>query len=191
MKNHESKYRNTTKKLYHALFELLETKNFSDITITELCATANVNRTTFYAHFNNTYELLQLAGDDFSKDFLNDFTKELTTIDESNIQMETFVNEKYIIPYLNFIKKNKSFFKTYLNNHSVFNVSKIHSFLIDKIGIPACKSKGITNVSTINYMSKFYFNGIIAIVEEWIAHNCNDDINYICNLIINCIFPKK
>ena len=38
-----------------ALIELLEEKEFSQITVVDVCKKANVNRSTFYSHYNNTY----------------------------------------------------------------------------------------------------------------------------------------
>ena len=41
-----------------ALADLIQKKKLSAITITDLCATANINRNTFYYHYNNIFEFL-------------------------------------------------------------------------------------------------------------------------------------
>ena len=38
--------------------DLLQTKSFEQITVQDLCAKANVRRSTFYRHFNDKYDLL-------------------------------------------------------------------------------------------------------------------------------------
>ena len=50
-------------KLIEALIKLLSIKDFNQINIKELCQIANVNRTTFYAYYDNTFELLIDAKD--------------------------------------------------------------------------------------------------------------------------------
>ena len=59
MNKNESKYFNTAVKMDKALLELLEKKDFEYITIKEICALAEVNRSTFYLHYENTSDLLK------------------------------------------------------------------------------------------------------------------------------------
>ena len=58
MNKNESKYFNTAIKMDEALLSLLEKKEFEYITVKEICDTAGVNRSTFYLHYENTYDLL-------------------------------------------------------------------------------------------------------------------------------------
>ena len=44
--------------LLEALEDLVKTKKLSNITITELCTAAKINRNTFYYHYNNIFEFL-------------------------------------------------------------------------------------------------------------------------------------
>ena len=62
MNKNESKYFNTAIKMDEALITLLEKKDFEYITIREICATAGVNRSTFYLHYENTADLLRSGG---------------------------------------------------------------------------------------------------------------------------------
>ena len=59
MNKSESKYFNTAVKMDKALLALLEKKDFEYITIKEICKEAQVNRSTFYLHYENTVDLLQ------------------------------------------------------------------------------------------------------------------------------------
>lgn len=47
----------TKKALFEALLQLLQTYNFFDVTVTKLCEKADVNRSTFYAHYTNMDDL--------------------------------------------------------------------------------------------------------------------------------------
>lgn len=58
----------TKKILREALFSLLHERELSEITITELCKTADVNRNTFYRHYNIPLDiLLEIEDDVFEK----------------------------------------------------------------------------------------------------------------------------
>lgn len=56
---HEETALRTKTALSHALKELLEHKPFSKITVSELIKQCNVNRKTFYYHFEDIYGLLK------------------------------------------------------------------------------------------------------------------------------------
>ena len=49
----------TRRALADGLIELMKTKPFDRITVKELCDYADVNRTTFYAHYEDIYALLR------------------------------------------------------------------------------------------------------------------------------------
>ena len=51
MNKSESKYFNTATKMDLALISLLKKKSFDYITVSEICETAGVNRSTFYLHY--------------------------------------------------------------------------------------------------------------------------------------------
>ncbi|WP_313132360.1 TetR/AcrR family transcriptional regulator [Anaerocolumna sp.] len=50
--------------LQDSLIELMKEKSISKITIKELCEKADVNRTTFYAHYTDQYDLLRKIEDE-------------------------------------------------------------------------------------------------------------------------------
>lgn len=57
--NTDRRVKRTKKVLKEALFELLETKNINQITVTELTALADVNRATFYFYYTDLHDMLR------------------------------------------------------------------------------------------------------------------------------------
>ena len=45
-------------RLHRALLELLQEKQWNEVTITDLCEKAKVNRSTFYYYYENLFELV-------------------------------------------------------------------------------------------------------------------------------------
>ena len=62
MNKKESKFFSTAARMDEALIEILEKKDFEFITVKEICNRAGVNRSTFYLHYENTYDLLLQGG---------------------------------------------------------------------------------------------------------------------------------
>ena len=52
-------YATAQKRMIDGMISLLQYKSFLDINVKELCMVSNVNRTTIYAQYDNTYELLE------------------------------------------------------------------------------------------------------------------------------------
>ncbi len=192
MSKSETKYRNAAIKMNNALFELLEEKSFQDITITNICERANVNRSTFYAHYDNLVDLLEESKNNLFSSFLKKYEQLLTIKDIAKLSLENsiFITSKYLIPYLEFIKENKTVFLVYMDNLKVFSPDDMLKFMLDTTFIPVLKKHGIIDETLIYYFARYYLTGITAIIQGWLERNCQDDINFISEIIIMCVRPQ-
>lgn len=83
-----------------ALFDLLETKELNNITVTDICRLADINRGTFYKYYNDVPDL-------FSKIELSIAQEACETIRKNGL--EHFSIEKLISNSLNIIAENRDF----------------------------------------------------------------------------------
>ena len=60
----DRRVRYTKRALTQALVQLVQERPVSKISVKELCERADVNRSTFYAHFRNPHDLLQSIEND-------------------------------------------------------------------------------------------------------------------------------
>lgn len=65
----DRRIRRTQKLLKDSLIELMQEKEFKNISVKDITDRADLNRGTFYLHYNDTYHLLQ----QMQEDVLNDF----------------------------------------------------------------------------------------------------------------------
>ena len=118
MNKSESKYFNTAKKMDKALISLLEEKSFEYITISEICKKANVNRSTFYLHYENMVDLLNETARFLLDGFISYFGDErksiVKKIEGSTLDELNFISDQYLHPYLSYIKENRLVFSTVL-----------------------------------------------------------------------------
>lgn len=193
MNRSEAKFHNTSIKMQSALIGLLENKKFTDISIIDICKAANVNRSTFYAHYDNIYELLKETYDALIDNFLNECTFDssinLNDIYSLNKDDLNFCSPKYLIPYLQYIKSHKRLFKIFAKNATNFEITKTDDYIIENIFIPIYAKYGVTDKKLIFYMQKYFLKGLDAIVSEWVRNDCEDDILFICEIITFCIRP--
>ena len=137
MNKNESKYFNTAVKMDIALINLLEKKEFEYITIKEICDLAGVNRSTFYLHYENTFDLLQETTKYIFDKHLSYYSYNTKGISEQFVSCDlgelVFITNEYIVPYLTFVKENQRVFKVGLN---YVNREEIHGRMFENIYSP-------------------------------------------------------
>ena len=191
MNKSESKYFNTAKKMDKALISLLEEKSFEYITVSEICKRAEVNRSTFYLHYENTVDLLDETAKYLLNDFMSYFSVDAKSViekfSESSLDELNFISDEYLHPYLSYIKDNKRVFSTVLLHSVSFGFSEIFQRLYENIFNPILERYNYPTDDR-RYAMMFYLNGITAVVTEWLKDGCEKTIEEISKIIYGCIF---
>ena len=194
MNKSESKYFNTAIRMDEALLSLLEKKDFEYITIKEICDVAGVNRSTFYLHYDNTYDLLKETTQYIlDKHFAYyDVDKKDVVSKLGNCQRNelVFITRGYLIPYLTFIKENRRIFKLAIKQFQVMNMDEVYGGMFKYIFEPILIQFGIP-LKERAYVIKFYLTGVFAIVMEWLDNDCNDDMDFIIKVINDCVLGAR
>lgn len=168
MNKSESKYFNTAIRMNEALISLLQKKELEYISIKEICEVAQVNRSTFYLHYENIYDLLSETLKYINNKFLKIYNSDITTTTVQKIKNGTteellFVTPEYLIPYLNFIKENKNIFIATLKHPKVFQTNKKYSNLYLYFFKPIFEKYSLPK-DEHEYIISFYIRGIIGII---------------------------
>ncbi len=194
MNKSESKYFNTATKMNLALISLLKKKSFEYITVSEICKTAGVNRSTFYLHYETIGDLLNETTRYMLNDFLSYFSKETKSISVNILNCDTdeliFINDKYLTPYFTYIKEHKEIFLTALLHDKTFGFENIYQRLFENIFNPIL-NRFHYPLNNRQYVMKYYLSGINAIICEWLKNDCNKSIEEISEIISVCIYGFK
>ena len=190
----ESKYFNTAIRFDKALLSLLEKKPFEYVTIRELCAEAGVNRSTFYLHYENTADLLKEATTYVLENFASYFSLDTESIASKyancDLQELNFIDEKYLYPYLSFVKENQRLFEALLSQPTTFDSKAIFQRLFDNVFHPILDRFHYPKDEQ-QYVMMFYLNGITAIITEWLKDACSKSIEDISSIIHYCILGRE
>lgn len=191
MNKSEAKFHNTAMKMDDALVALLEQKGFADISIMDICEKAGVNRSTFYAHYENLYDLLKETHERAISEFFETLHATVGVADFSKMTAEEliFISPQYLVPYLTFVKKNKRLYEVY-NTSNVFPISEMDKELIENVFVPIYAKNGVTDRRVVEYMSHYFISGVNAITMEWVKRGCEDDILFIGEVIFICVRPS-
>ena len=187
MNKSESKYFNTATKMDLALISLLKKKPFEYITVSEICETASVNRSTFYLHYETISDLLDETTRYLLDDFRSYFPTDTIDLVCCNRNELVFVCDKYLTPYLTYIKNHKEVFGTAITHNKILKFEDVHKRLFDNIFNPILDRFHYSS-NTRQYVMMYYLNGINAMVLEWLKNGCDKSIAEISEIISVCIY---
>ena len=194
MDKNESKYYNSAKKMNLALISILDEKDFLDITVKEICQKAAVNRSTFYLHYENVYDLLKETLDNLYKDFFSryDETIKMDRLSNKTNDELYLITPKYLEPYLSFVNENKKIFKLLYFKNEVFNGQNMYNEWFNKIFKPILVKFNVYDEEEQEYIMMFHLQGIMGLLMEWLKNDCSMSIDNLINVIQKCIKePKK
>ena len=193
MNKSESKYFNTAVKMDLSLIYLLKKKPFDYITVSEICKAAGVNRSTFYLHYENIGELLNETARYLLDDFLTYFTADTKAaifhLEERSLDELIFIGDKYLVPYLTYIKNNKEVFQTALSYNKFLGFEEVYKRMFEKIFNPIL-DRFRYPPDIRQYVMMYYLNGISAITGEWLKNGCEKSVKEISEIITICVFGK-
>ena len=194
MNKSESKYFNTAMLMDEALIKLLEVKDFEYITVKEICAKAGVNRSTFYLHYETVADLLTETMEYYNEKFIKQFSVKpdqfISSIRSAPLDELVLINSEYLRPYLSFIKEHKSVYVAAFTNPECMQTERLLEGISEYVLKPIMKRFQIPEKDQ-PYWINFYIHGCIAIVREWIKRNCEDAIEDIERIMIQCIRPEN
>ena len=184
----ESKYYNTACLMNESLILLLEKKDYSFITVKEICEKAGVNRSTFYLHYETIDDLLseciEYVGNKINKKFSNKVINK-QVIKDSGLEDLLLITPEYLLPYLEFLKENKVIYKIAYSQPNVFKEQYIVNHLHKNIFEPIL-NRFLVPKNEQKYMMSFYLSGMGALMIEWIKNDCKEDIQTIINILLKC-----
>ena len=166
----------TERRLKELLLVELESKPIEKISVASLCRLADIDRTTFYLHYTDVYDLLGAiesdlaeAADQLSKDIMD----------------EEHSNQYVLDTFLDFLKSNRAYIRILyrFGKVSLFRDkmdSRIKEMFLMKIRQRYDIPEDLT-AAELNASLSFLTSGYYAIYRDWIANDCIEDITQILN----------
>ena len=155
----------TKKILFETLLKLMKQKNFDKIKISDICEEALINRSTFYADYQDKYELL----DDLVEDLKVSLLKDLENY-ENNISSKEYIMRLLSILIDHIDEKKDIYSAILLNNRNGFLID----FLIDvterESAIRLKNNEDIVKSQLpLEIIIRFYAGGLINICLSWLT----------------------
>lgn len=186
MNRSESKYFNTARRMDEALLHLLEKKEFPYITVKEICEQAQVNRSTFYLHYETMDDLLSESvtylNAHFQEHMKPKAAETMLRIADCPLEELYMVTPPYLLPYLAYIRQYRRLFRTALRHKSLLRLDEMYAQMFQQVFTPILNRFQVPE-NERPYMLAFYIHGMMAIVMQWLENECRDEVEQIAELI--------
>jgi len=163
--------------LKESFIDLLEKKDISQITIKEICEKADINRTTFYAHYNDQYDLLRKI----ENEFLDNVKAHLAELDQNNNNVNPVLLAEKIFEY---IEENAKVCKLLLSERGGLDFQKQVMVMVYDPLIKELTSNNKISMEDAEYVYSFAVTGCVGIVQKWLNEDMKKSARYMAEMVI-------
>lgn len=164
----------TKRMIRDALTELLEEKSFEEITVKDLTKVADINRGTFYLHYDSKYDLLEKSGNEI----LEEMKESMKKISTSSIIQSQLKNEPvpFLVNLFETLQQNAHFMKVILGSKGdpIFQV-KVKKFMKDNFLEKAMhNSKGENLLVPIEHLMAYVSSAHLGVIQQWLEDDAKE-----------------
>lgn len=163
--------RESRQRMERAFIRLLQDRELEKITVTDICREAQVNRTTFYANYQDVFVLADAVQQSLVQEVLDLWQDE---------EMRTY--DKGFLALFYHIRENQLFYRTY--------------FKLDREGsLPfgyneAAARRYYGDLQHIEYHLAFFRSGFNAVIRMWLENGCREEPEEIAAILEAEYAPK-
>ena len=176
-KPNNSRRKASRRSIEAAFVRLLQEKPMDEITVSEICKLAEVNRSTFYANYLDIYDLV---------DNVQLTMEQMVLQDVYSAEAEDMGSHIHFVRLFRHIAENRVFYTTYfkLGLDARFQVME-YNLQLEAVGRQVPLSR------ELEYHVEFFRNGLNAIIKKWLKEGCPESPEEMAELIMNEYSPAR
>lgn len=165
----------------NAVMELILKKNAADIKVTEITAFAEINRGTFYAHYNTIFDVISEIEDDIIDNFLLPFRSSgcqpVNSHKNANINQFQFIDFTFIDEMLNYGYNHQDLILKHYRRNVFPNLmlkmkERIYEHIIQHSIISSSEQIQLDYKIIVSYM----VSGYVGLITDWVNGNLGKNI---------------
>ena len=167
-----SRYKMSSEKIETAFLALILNNKYEEISISQICKEAGINRSTFYCHYDDINDLIVKIEQKFAKSMASIFEYGGRLTNRAFVEMFTF------------IKDNKYFYKAFLNIPYVTHTEHDLRIGILKNIKNSLNAQTMDEKMAIFYRASFFGAGIKEICRLWLERDCEETPEQMASLLL-------
>ena len=159
--------------LKESLLQLLEKKPITQITVKEICEEADINRSTFYSHYSDQYDLLN----QIEEEFICDMNETLTMYNENKGEEVVQMTEKL----LEYVAGNSDVCRTLFSENGDASFKKRVMLIASNHTV---RRLVFDDPQVSEYASLFVVSGGVSVIEKWLENGMDKSPNEMAEIIV-------
>lgn len=177
-KKNNRQYQGSAVRMEKALLELMNQFLFEKITVKTICDRAGVNRSTFYAHYTDIYDMIEQMENNLRKELMEGYPVPGKV---EPLSVESF------LPFLVFIRNHRDFYRIALKTRREFPIKQGFEPLWNQIIKPLCLKAGIMSEKEMMFYWIGFQAGFTMILKYWVENDCKESVEQLAEIIHNVI----
>ncbi len=166
----------TRRVIRNTLFEMMSEKPLSKITISEICARAEINRKTFYRHYRTVGDVIT----ELENEILNEFSAIMRTGNKSVLDAGSAIRDISAV-----VEQRRDFFAGLMKlNPDLFSNGKIKAMLCRMISVSLKNVGALDDETTLRAAAEFTVSGVLSLYAAWFDGGCKDDLAFLTEVSV-------
>lgn len=171
----DRRVRKTRAQLRAGLARIMQTKSIKEITVKELVDEVDINRSTFYLHYTDIYQML----DSIEENLLQEISEAMDTLPDNPAEGDSY---PFITRMFSILEENRDICSALLgSNGDMAFVTRIEIMIADTI-ISRLKEELPDDIQDITYTYAFCLTGCVGMVKAWLSSENSDSPQHMANL---------
>ena len=165
-KKNNQRSRNTNELIVRTILAIMTEKKkaVNQITVSEVCNQAGINRSTFYAHYLDVYDVVEKVEQTMSEQLTRSFLEKL----EEGESLDECYTEMF-----RFIRDYQEFYRLYFNSfHRSETIGIAWNLLKDRLKEVNFQTFGYKSQEELAYHGDFFVFGLTAMLRRWVEREC-------------------
>jgi AcrR family transcriptional regulator len=180
----------TKKNIRNAFVEILMEKPFDEITVTELCEKAGISRITFYTHYADKYELVEVLFQEMMHESSEDFRVLQQNGNGEGDPLKSYCN--LLDSIINLYENHTVFLRQMSQRRNPYLYHSFYSHIFRKVELILVNGKqSLYPRFGTKKFTAFICNGLWAYINACTSENC--DINQIrseTKVLLSCLLQS-
>lgn len=164
--------------LKDTFIDLLENKDLSKISVKEICEQADINRTTFYNHYNDPYDLMT----QLENELLENIEAYLAQYAECEANVTLLEIVEKIFDY---IMENAKLCKMLLGDKGNLNFQKRIMMIVYDKDVNNLSDKKHLPKEELDYIYSYMITGSIGVIQKWLDDNMKSSSHSMARILMN------
>lgn len=172
----DRRVRKTRAQLRAGLARLMQKKNIREITVTELVDEVDINRSTFYLHYEDIYQMLESIEQEIMDEIKSSIEK--NPIDPTASSKA----QAFIVHIFSYLEENREICNALLGPHGDMAFVERTEKLVAETVFASLAAQFPRNTPDLIYTYSFCLTGLVGMVKAWLSADKPETPQYMADL---------